>query len=511
MTDVSEVRPMFAKVLVANRGEIAVRVMRTCREMGIPTVAVFSEPDRHSQHVRYADEAFLVGPAPSSESYLVIDRILEVARSSGADAIHPGYGFLSENADFAQRCQDDGITFIGPSPDAIRAMGDKTAARALMEEAGVPMAPGTTGAIRDEEEALAVAEQIGYPVLIKAAAGGGGKGMRVVNAREELPSALRGAQGEAGSAFADSRVFVEKFIQQPRHIEFQLLGDKHGNYVHLFERECSIQRRHQKVIEEAPSAVLSPELRATMGEAAIEAAKSVDYFSAGTVEFLVDESGAFYFMEMNTRLQVEHPVTELITGVDLVAEQLRIAAGMPLRFKQEDLSISGHAIECRIYAEDPANQFLPDPGTLVHHRLPSGPGVRVDTGVAEGDEVPIYYDPMISKLSASAEDRDRAIDRMTRALDEYQITGVRTTIPFCRFAINHAAFRSGKYSTQFVEEHFTADAMTAMSHQAEGEEQTAAAIAAALSRHTRDAANSVSVSTSNGSARDRWHTRRELR
>ena len=484
----------FRKILVANRGEIAIRVMRTCREMGIATVAVYSDPDRHAQHVRYADEAVHVGPAASAESYLVMDRIIEAARRTGADAIHPGYGFLSENARFAERCDAEGITFIGPPAGAIRAMGDKTAARALMEKAGVPMAPGTTGAIEDEDEARRTAEEIGYPVLLKAAAGGGGKGMRVVTGPDELSGSLRSAQGEAKSAFGDARVFVEKFIQHPRHIEFQILADRHGNYVHLFERECSVQRRHQKVIEEAPSSILDPDLRARMGRAAIDAARSVGYFNAGTVEFLVDASGSFYFMEMNTRLQVEHPVTELITGVDLVAEQIRVAAGHPLRFAQDDLSISGHAIECRIYAEDPWNNFLPDPGLLVHHRPPSGPGVRLDAGVTEGDEVPIFYDPMISKLSVWAEDRQRSIDRMTRALDEYTITGVRTTIPFCRFAINHETFRSGRYSTQFVPQHFTAEAMDAANGGTSEDEVLAASIAATLVRSRRSG-------TTNGTAR----------
>ena len=446
-------------LLVANRGEIAVRVIRTCRERGVRTVAVYSEPDRHALHVRMADEAYLVGPAPSTQSYLVAERILEVARHASADAVHPGYGFLSENADFAEACATAGITFVGPPPPAIRAMGDKTAARHLMRPAGVPMVPGTEDAIRDVEDVAVVAEAIGYPVLIKAAAGGGGKGMRVVEQPTELEGALRAAQSEALSAFGDGRVYVEKYLVGPRHVEIQVLADTHGQCVYLFERECSIQRRHQKVVEEAPSTVLTPELRAEMGAAAVAAAKACGYVGAGTVEFLLDAERRFYFLEMNTRLQVEHPVTEWITGLDLVAEQLRIAEGAPLGYNQEDLHIHGHAIECRVYAEDVAAGFLPDPGLLLRHRPPSGFGVRVDAGVEEGDTVPVHYDPMISKLTAWGRTREEALKRMDRALSEYDVAGVQTTLPFCRFVVNHPAFRSGEFDTGFVGHHFTPDVL----------------------------------------------------
>ncbi len=439
------------KVLVANRGEIAVRVIRTCKELGIKTVAVCSEADRTALHVRMADEAYVIGPAPSSQSYLVQDRIIEVARQSGADAIHPGYGFLSENAAFAEACAAAGLIFIGPPPSAIRAMGDKTAAKALMAEAGVPMAPGTTAAVVDMDEGARIAAEIGYPVLIKAAAGGGGKGMRIVERPEDFRRSMEMARSEAQSAFGDGRVFIEKYIQEPRHIEFQVLADSHGNCVHLFERECSVQRRHQKVIEEAPSSILTPDVRARMGKAAVLAAQACGYVNAGTVEFLVDKDLNFYFMEMNTRLQVEHPVTEQITGLDLVAEQIRIAEGEPLGYAQEDLAIHGHAVECRVYAEDPANNFLPDPGPLLRHATPSGPGVRVDAGVEQGGEVQIHYDPMISKLITWGRTREEAIRRMQRALAEYDIAGVRTTIPFCQFVMEHEAFRSGNFSTHFVQ------------------------------------------------------------
>ncbi|MBT7400881.1 MAG: acetyl-CoA carboxylase biotin carboxylase subunit [Bacteroidetes Order II. Incertae sedis bacterium] len=464
------------KILIANRGEIAVRVIRSCKELGIRTVAVFSDADRTAMHVRLADEAFHVGAAPSSESYLIADRILKVALKAGADAVHPGYGFLSENAEFARACEREGIAFIGPPADAIESMGDKTAARALMEHAGVPMAPGTVDAIASTEEAFQIAGEIGYPVLIKAAAGGGGKGMRVVSSPDEFISSMESASREAESAFGDGRVFIEKYIDQPRHIEFQILADQQGKTVHLFERECSIQRRHQKVIEEAPSSILTPELREMMGQAAIEAARSCGYVGAGTVEFLVDKDLNFYFMEMNTRLQVEHPVTEMITGIDLVAAQIRIAEGHPLPFVQSDLSIHGHAVESRVYAEDPSNNFLPAPGTLVQHIPPSGHGVRLDSGVDEGSEIPVYYDPMISKLSTWGSDRSEAISRMARALDEYQIAGVETTIPFCHFVMEHPAFQSGDFSTHFVADHFSPEVLA---HE-DPEMDQAIAIAAAL-------------------------------
>ncbi|HLA64572.1 MAG TPA: acetyl-CoA carboxylase biotin carboxylase subunit [Rhodothermales bacterium] len=474
-------------LLVANRGEIAVRVIRTCRERGIKTVAVYSEADRHALHVRMADEAYYVGEAPSSQSYLVSERILDAARRAGADAIHPGYGFLSENAAFAEACAEAGITFVGPPPGAMRAMGDKTAARHLMRPAGVPMVPGTEDAIETADEVAGIAREIGYPVLVKAAAGGGGKGMRVVEREEDLANALQTAQSEAQSAFGDGRVYVEKYLVGPRHVEIQVLADTHGHCVHLFERECSVQRRHQKVVEEAPSAVLTPELRAEMGAAAVAAAQACGYVGAGTVEFLLDADRKFYFLEMNTRLQVEHPVTEWITGLDLVAEQIRVAEGEPLGYVQDDLTIHGHAVECRVYAEDVSAGFLPDPGPLLRHRPPSGFGVRVDAGVEEGDVVPVYYDPMISKLTAWGRTREEALARMDRALSEYDIAGVLTTIPFCRFVVNHPAFRSGDFDTGFVSRFFTPDVLAPTPDDIE-----AATLAAALLGLERPAASNGS-------------------
>ena len=451
------------RLLVANRGEIAVRVLRTCRERGIETVAVYSDADRDALHVRLADRAIHIGASPSAQSYLVGERILAVALETGADAVHPGYGFLSENAGFAEACTEAGIVFVGPPPDAMRLMGDKTAARRLMREAGVPMAPGTVDAIADPAEAERVAGEIGYPVLVKAAAGGGGKGMRVVERAEDFAGLFERARSEAQSAFGDGRVYVERYLTGPRHIEIQVLADTHGNVVHLFERECSVQRRHQKVVEEAPSAILTPEMRAAMGAAAVEAARACGYVGAGTVEFLLDEQApggpAFYFLEMNTRLQVEHPVTEAITGLDLVAEQIRIAEGEPLGYSQADLHVHGHAVECRVYAEDVRAGFLPAPGPLVRHRPPSGPFVRVDAGVEEGDAVPLYYDPMISKLTTWGRTRAEAIARMDRALSEYDVAGVPTTIPFCRFVMQHEAFRSGRFDTGFVDRYLTDDAL----------------------------------------------------
>ncbi len=463
------------KLLVANRGEIAVRVLRTCRERGIATVAVYSDADADALHVRMADEAVRLGPAPSSESYLVAEKVLDAARQTGADAIHPGYGFLSENAAFAQACQDAGLTWVGPPPPAITAMGDKTEARKLMAQAGVPMAPGTPDAIADPVEAERVAGEIGYPVLVKAAAGGGGKGMRVVERPEDFAGLFERARSEAQSAFGDGRVYIEKYLVGPRHIEIQVLADTHGHVVHLFERECSIQRRHQKVIEEAPSAVLTPELRAAMGEAAVQAARACDYVGAGTVEFLLDADRDFYFLEMNTRLQVEHPVTELVTGLDLVAEQIRVAEGEPLGYGQDDLVIWGHAVECRVYAEDVPAGFLPAPGPLLRHRPASGPGVRVDAGVEEGDEVPVYYDPMVAKLCTWGRTRAEAIARMRRALDEYDVAGIRTTIPFCRTVMDHPAFTSGAFDTGFVAQHFD-PASLAPSPEAERVAQLAAGL-----------------------------------
>ncbi len=495
------------KILVANRGEIAVRIMRTCRELGMRTVAVYSDADRSSLHVRTADEAFRIGPPPSKYSYLAIENVLDAALRAGADAVHPGYGFLSENASFAEACADAGLVFIGPPADAIGLMGDKTAARALMAEAGVPMAPGTMDAVGDYDEAATIASDIGYPVLIKAAAGGGGKGMRVVHHPAEFGRSMEMAQSEARSAFGDARVFIEKYISRPRHIEFQILADAYGNVIHLFERECSIQRRHQKVIEEAPSSILTPDVRARMGGAAAEAARACGYVNAGTVEFLVDDDLNFYFMEMNTRLQVEHPVTEWITGIDLVAEQISIAEGHELGHAQDELQMRGHAIECRIYAEDPSNQFLPDSGNLVRHRAPSGFGVRVDSGVEEGGRIEIHYDPMISKLTTWGRTREAAIKRMDRALLEYEIAGVRTTIPFCRFVMGHDAFRSGRFSTHFVADHFIPEALAAE----DGDLAEAAALAAALVHSERNAVGPKPAESAHDSVRSSWIQRKEYR
>lgn len=443
----------IAKILIANRGEIALRIMRTCRVLGIRSVAVYSEVDRSSAHVVYADEAYCVGPAPSIDSYLNLDQILEAVQKSGADAVHPGYGFLSERAELAEACREQGIIFIGPSAQAIRNMGDKVLARNLMQAHDVPVVPGTTGEIIDVEEALSMAEQIGYPVLAKAAAGGGGKGMRKVNSAQEMEQALGRAQGEAGSAFGDARIFIEKYLETPRHIEFQILSDVYGKCIHLFERECSIQRRHQKVIEEAPCAHMSAGLRTRMGAAAIRAAQACRYVGAGTIEFLLDQDHNFYFMEMNTRLQVEHPVTEYITGLDLVAEQIRIAEGIPLPYEQGNMEIHGHAIECRIYAEDPASGFLPNPGRVTYHQVPTGVGVRVDSGLDVSGEVPVYYDPMISKVITWGRTRDEATKRMIGALSDYQIAGVKTTRQFCRRVMQSSAWRDAHLSTHFVEEH----------------------------------------------------------
>jgi acetyl-CoA carboxylase biotin carboxylase subunit len=440
------------KLLIANRGEIAIRVMRTCREMDIETVAVYSEADRTSLHVRYAHEAYYIGKAPSSESYLNIEKIIEVAKDSKADAIHPGYGFLSENAKFSKRCAEEGIIFIGPTPHVIIQMGDKIMARDAMKKAGIPVVPGTEGAISSEEEAIAFIKQVGLPVMIKASAGGGGKGMRLVHKESEVLSAVRGARSEAKSAFGDDSVYIEKYISSPHHIEFQILGDSHGNAVHLFERECSIQRRHQKMIEETPSPLITPELREKMGKSAVEAAKAVSYTGAGTIEFLVDNNLDYYFLEMNTRLQVEHPITERVTGVDLVKQQIRIAEGHPLAFEQNDLKQTGHAIECRIYAEDPDNNFMPSPGKIYKISEPMGLGVRTDGYVYEGYEIPIFYDPMISKLIVWSSTRDEAIRRMRRALYEYKITGVKTSIKYLERIMNNDNFIEGKYDTHFIEE-----------------------------------------------------------
>ncbi|WP_421826606.1 acetyl-CoA carboxylase biotin carboxylase subunit [Larkinella sp.] len=448
------------KLLVANRGEIALRIMRTAREMGIRTVAIYSEADRQSLHVRYADEAVCVGPPPSSESYLRADAIIEACRQTGADAIHPGYGFLSENAGFARAVRNAGLIFVGPSPESIEVMGSKLAAKAAVASYNIPMVPGTPEAITDRDDARKTAARIGYPILIKASAGGGGKGMRIVENDAEFDEGMNRAVSEATSAFGDGSVFIEKYVTSPRHVEIQVLGDQHGNIIHLFERECSVQRRHQKVVEEAPSSVLTPEIRAEMGRCAVEVARACGYYGAGTVEFIVDDQLNFYFLEMNTRLQVEHPVTEQITGIDLVKQMIYIAEGKPLEIKQEDLKINGHAIEIRVYAEDPANNFLPDVGTLETYVRPQGNGVRVDDGFEQGMAIPIYYDPMIAKLVTTGATRAEAIEKMIRAIDEYRITGVQTTLPFCRFVMQHDAFRSGQFDTHFVNHYFTPDKLT---------------------------------------------------
>lgn len=442
------------KILIANRGEIALRIMRSAREMGIQTVAVYSEVDRISPHVLYADEAVCIGPAPSNQSYLVIDKIIDACKQTGAEGIHPGYGFLSENAEFARRVKAAGLILIGPSPEAMEIMGNKLSAKAAAMKYNIPMVPGTEEAIKDINEAKNRAVEVGFPILIKAAAGGGGKGMRIVDRVEDFEEQMHLAVSEATSAFGDGSVFIERYVGSPRHIEIQVLGDNHGNIVYLFERECSVQRRHQKVVEEAPSAVLTPEIRKAMGECAVDVARSCNYTGAGTVEFILENNTNFYFLEMNTRLQVEHPVTELITGIDLVKEQIKIARGEKLSFRQEDLKINGHAIELRVYAEDPCNNFLPDIGTLKTYKIPQGLGVRVDDGFVEGMDIPIYYDPMIAKLVTHGKDREEAMERMIRAIEDYEITGIETTLAFGKFVMQHEAFRSGNFDTHFVKNYF---------------------------------------------------------
>jgi acetyl-CoA carboxylase biotin carboxylase subunit len=443
------------KILVANRGEIALRIMRTIRKMGIKSVAVYSDADRHSPHVLFADEAVCLGAPPSSQSYLNADKIISFAKKLGVDAIHPGYGFLSENADFAQKVEDAGITFIGPTPGAMRIMGSKLAAKESVKKYKVPMVPGTDKAIEDVELAKKIADEIGYPVLIKASAGGGGKGMRIVENPGEMKEQMERAISEAKSSFGDGSVFIEKYVSSPRHIEVQVVADKFGNIIHGFERECSIQRRHQKVVEETPSAIITPELRSKIGEAAIMVAKSCNYTSLGTVEFLVDNKMNFYFLEMNTRLQVEHPVSEMITGLDLVEEQIKIARGEKLGWTQNDLVLNGHAIELRVYAEDPLNNFLPSIGTLTKYVKPSGEGIRVDDGYEEGMDIPIYYDPMIAKLVVHGKTRTEAIQKMLQAIKDYKIEGVATTLPFGAFVFGHEAFLSGKFDTHFVKNYYT--------------------------------------------------------
>lgn len=445
---------MFKKILIANRGEIAVRIIQACREMDIRTATIYPEADSKSLHVRLSDEAYCVGPPQATESYLNIPKIINIAKEIGADAIHPGYGFLSENSDFIRACDNAGITFIGPAAETVELMGNKTEARDLMSKNGVPITPGNTAPVKDFSDAQNIVDGIGLPVIIKAAAGGGGKGMRIVRANEELEEALTLAQNEAGKAFNNSSVFIEKYIEAPKHIEVQIFGDKHGNYVHLFERECSVQRRHQKVLEEAPSLAITPEIREKLTRTAIDAAKACNYYNAGTIEFLLDEDGSFYFMEMNTRLQVEHPVTELITGMDLVKEQINVAAGNKLSVGQSDITFRGHAIECRVYAEDIDNNFTPSTGKIYHHKLPSGPGIRVDRGIDVLTEVPIYYDPILAKVITYGASREEAIERMKRALGEYKIVGVKTNIDGFRWIFEQESFISGKYSTNFLPKEF---------------------------------------------------------
>jgi len=445
------------KILVANRGEIALRVMQTAKKMGIKTVAIYSTADRNAPHVKFADQAVLIGEAPSNQSYLLGDKIIEVCKQFQVDAIHPGYGFLSENADFAEKAEQNGITFIGPRSKAIRIMGNKLAAKETVRAYNIPMVPGLDKAINDISEAKEIVKQIGFPILIKAAAGGGGKGMRIVEKQEDFQSQMQRAISEANSAFGDGSVFIEKYVGSPRHIEIQIMADIHGNIIHLFERECSVQRRHQKVVEEAPSTVLTPEIRKQMGQAAIKVAKSCDYIGAGTVEFLLDENKNFYFLEMNTRLQVEHPVTEMITGIDLVEMQIRVARGEVLPIKQEDLQINGHALELRIYAEDPLNDFLPSIGNLSVYQTPQGKGIRIDNGIEQAMDVPIYYDPMLAKLITHGKNREEALQIMLQAIENYKVEGISTTLPFGKFVFEHQAFHSGNFDTNFVKTHYNTD------------------------------------------------------
>jgi acetyl-CoA carboxylase biotin carboxylase subunit len=473
---------MFSKILIANRGEIAIRLIRACKELGVPTVAVYSEADRAALHVRAADQAFCVGPAPSRDSYLNGDRILEVALACGADAIHPGYGFLSERAAFAEDCARAGVTFIGPNPRAIQVMGNKTTSRVAVHAMGVPLVPGMRENLASEEQAVAWAKELGFPLMMKAASGGGGKGLRMIARMEDLPAAYRAAKSESLHAFGDDAVYLERYIEHPRHIEIQLLGDRHGRLIYFPERECSIQRRHQKVIEEAPSTLLDPELRRRMGEAAVQAARAVDYDSAGTVEFIVSgKTREFFFLEMNTRLQVEHPVTEMITGIDLCKEMIRSAAGCPLAFRQEDVPLHGHAMECRIYAEDPDNKFLPTPGKILGLRVPGGPWVRDESGMYEGLDVPIHYDPMLSKLVVWGSTRERCITRMSRALSEYSVKGIKTTIPFHARVMKNEKFIKGDIDTNFIDNQFQPQDAARIKPN-----EDIALVAAAIKAHLRD-------------------------
>lgn len=490
------------KILVANRGEIALRVMRSAKEMGIKTVAVFSEADRLAPHVRYADEAVCIGPPLSKESYLRMDKIIEVGKKLNVDAIHPGYGFLSENAEFARLVESEGMIFIGPPASAIEMMGNKLAAKEIAKKYDIPLVPGTDYAIDNVEEGKKICREIGYPVLIKAAAGGGGKGMKTAYSEEEFEELMQIAISEAQSAFGDGSVFIEKYIASPRHIEIQILADQHGNIIHLNERECSIQRRHQKVIEEAPSSILTPELRRKMGKAAISVAWACNYVGAGTVEFLLDEKMNFYFLEMNTRLQVEHPVTEYICHIDLVKEQIRIARGETLQYSQGDVMIKGHAIEARIYAEDPKNNFLPAIGKLTTYIPPLGKGVRVDDGYEEGMEVSIYYDPLIAKLIAFGKTRDKAISRMIRALEEYRIAGIKTTIDFCRFVMENENFRRGDFDTHFIEKYFKPEYLN---KSFEDEKEVAALLAAKIIAESR---KKINLSKNHQSQSSNWRKNR---
>ncbi len=495
--------PSFHRVLVANRGEIAVRVIRAAAELGLETVAVYSDVDRDAPHVHLATQAYGIGPAPASESYLVVDKILEVARRSGADAVHPGYGFLSENAGFARAVTDAGMVWVGPPPSAIESMGSKTGARTLMAAAGVPLVPGTIEAISDTETLLKTAQEIGYPVMLKASAGGGGKGMRRVDDPADLVRAYEAASSEARKSFGDDAVYLEKCVVEPRHVEIQVFSDTHGNHVHLFERDCSIQRRHQKVLEETPCPVLSEETRQAMGAVAVQAARAVDYVGAGTVEFLYGADGSFYFLEMNTRLQVEHPITELVTGIDLAKTQFEVALGKPLPWTQDELSTFGHALECRIYAEDPQNGFLPSPGVSARYQEPGGPWVRVDSSVTSGSEVTVFYDPMIAKLVVWGRTREECIARTDRALREYRVTGIRTSIGFFRAVLADEDFKAGHYSTAFI----TPERLAALEDDRHDE---IAAIAAAIAQYERDHGAPKVASTADGGSAwkrvSRWKT-----
>lgn len=493
---------LMKKILIANRGEIALRVMRSAKEMGIQTVAIYSEADRNAPFVRYADEAVCVGPPPSAQSYLQGDKIIAICKELGVDGIHPGYGFLSENADFVRKVQKAGITFIGPSAEAMDMMGDKLSAKATAKKYKVPMIPGSEGAISDLAEATKLAKEIGFPLLIKASAGGGGKGMRLVEKESEVEEQMKLAISEAISAFGNGAVFIERYASGPRHIEIQLLADNYGNCVYLFERECSIQRRHQKLIEEAPSSVLTPELRKAMGECAVNVAKACNYSGAGTVEFLVDDQLNFYFLEMNTRLQVEHPVSELITGLDLVKEQIKVARGEKLSFTQDDLKINGHSIEVRVCAEDPTNNFLPDIGKLKTYRIPTGPGVRVDDSFEEGMDIPIFYDPMIAKLIVHGKDRTEAIEKMLRAIADYEITGVETTLNFCAFVLRHEAFVSGKFDTGFIGKYFKPEMLNKFN---KSEEELAAIFGAFMASNLSKGTQEIQ---SNPREKSKWRANR---